>query len=90
MSELASRIRDVLRCGYEGEFCPAVHAVSDVLDLCDRIEVDLWGKRYWPGHYIANEFRVSIATALGVSTTDSPEGDAGVQSLSGDTTGGAA
>jgi hypothetical protein len=60
-------------------------AICAVLDMCDRIEVDLWGKTYWPGRFIADEFRRVIAEALGVSPPDSPAGNAGVLPV-GDTT----
>jgi hypothetical protein len=61
-------------------------AICAVLDKCDQIEVDLWGKTFWPGKFIADEFRTLIAEKLGVSTPDSPASGAGVLPLVGDTT----
>lgn len=84
MNELAERIRATLLRDYGDGDWPAAQAVSDVLDKCDHIEGNPGDVFTWDGSFIATVFRATIAGTLGVSTSDSPAGSAGVLVSAGD------
>src|SRR4029079_15390235 len=79
--DIRAALDDIEAWGYCKTMAQTIRAV---LDKCDRIEIDLWGKTFWPGKFIADDFRAMIADTLGVSIPDSPAGSAGVLVPAGD------